>query len=86
MGGLEESRSIRDQVAHTVGGVVVMLPVAAFGTPAILCALSAAIFGAIREWEQHRLDPGPEPWWWGAGRWVDVAFWTLGGFLAGRLL
>lgn len=73
-------KQIIDQFAHfSVAIVVLLLPILMpWGF-----VVSGFIIGFIREQGQEYESKGPNAAWqfwkWNGGRWLDIAFWTLGG-------
>ena len=75
-------KEVVDQTLHVLMGALLALPVA-FVAPPHLTAVVGFISFVFREDAQHRPYEG---WRWpieGYGRWMDVAFGTLGSFAIG---
>ena len=73
-----------DQTLHAVVTALILLPVA-FASPPLLTGITGFLLCVYREDAQHRPHEG---WHWmvsGSGRWLDVAFGTLGAVLVGFL-
>lgn len=73
-----------DQTLHAVVTALILLPVA-FASPPWLTGITGFLLCVYREDAQHRPHEG---WRWmvsGSGRWLDVAFGTLGAVLVGFL-
>ena len=76
-------KQIIDQLAHFIVAIVILL------LPLILpwgFVISGFLIGFVREQGQE-LEVNGETvawkiWKWGKGRWLDIAFWTLGGLAA----
>lgn len=76
-------KQITDQFAHfSVAIVILLLPILMpWGF-----VLSGFMIGFVREQGQEYVSKGPSTAWkfwkWHSGRWLDIAFWTLGGLAA----
>jgi hypothetical protein len=76
-------KQITDQFAHFSAAIVILL------LPILMpwgFVLSGFIIGFVREQGQEYISKGPGAswkfWQWHSGRWLDIAFWTLGGLAA----
>ena len=76
-------KQVVDQFAHFSIAIVILL------LPLLMpwgFVVSGFLIGFVREQGQEYEIKGPKAAWqfwkWGSGRWLDVAFWTLGGLAA----
>lgn len=84
------NRPILDQILHVAAGAVATVPIGAFGFNPLTGAWATFCMGAVREYTEWQLNPlhGPNPFSGhgavnSAGSKLDLAFWTLAGFLVG---
>ncbi|MEN6411585.1 MAG: hypothetical protein ABFC84_02335 [Veillonellales bacterium] len=76
-------KQVVDQFAHFSSAIVILL------LPILMpwgFVLSGFMIGFVREQGQEYESKGQEAAWqfwkWSRSRWLDVLFWTLGGFVA----
>lgn len=76
-------KQVVDQFAHFLAAIVILL------LPILMpwgFVLSGFMIGFVREQGQEYEAKGPDAAWkfwkWTSSRWLDIAFWTLGGLAA----